>query len=132
MILLDASAVIALLRKEPGADMVRALMPEAKISVVNLTEVYEIIRRQKLDMQPLEISGMLTAAAVETILPDEETALLAAEMMAGRTPPGHGRISLGDGYCLAHAYQRGVPALTADRAWAETEFQYPVKIELIR
>ncbi len=36
---LDASALLALINAEPGGDVVAAALPEASISVINLTEV---------------------------------------------------------------------------------------------
>ena len=42
-VVLDASAVIALINKEPGADVVDAVLDEAVISAVNLSEVIAVL-----------------------------------------------------------------------------------------
>lgn len=41
-------------------------------------------------------------------------------------------LSLGDRACLATARLCGVPALTADRAWARLPAETEVRIELVR
>ena len=132
MVVLDASAVLALLKAEPGSEKVRALMPGSMMSIVNLTETVAVANRQRLDGPSAAIRQMLSNGKVRIIAPDEDTAMLAAKMMGARPPKRCGPLSLGDGYCLAHAAILGAPALTADRGWAETAFPHPVKVELIR
>jgi PIN domain nuclease of toxin-antitoxin system len=56
---LDASAVLAFLRREPGEDVVRRLMPRALLCAVNLTEV----------VGKLIESGAPAAAAVQIAEP---------------------------------------------------------------
>lgn len=130
--MLDASAVLALLKAEPGSEKVRTLMPGSSMSIVNLTETVAVACRQRLDVAPAALRQMLRDGKVRIIVPDEDTALLAAEMMGAKPPKKYGPLSLGDGYCLAHAAILGAPALTADQGWAETQFPSPVDIELIR
>ncbi len=130
--MLDTSAVMASLLDEPGAIALDRRLAGAMISIVNLTEVFDVARRREIAASPEEIEDSLRLAGVRTVEPTIETARLSAAFMASKPPRGRSRISLGDGYCLAHAYERKAPALTGDRAWAETKFPYPVRIELIR
>ena len=48
MIVLDASALMALLLSEPGKDVVAEHVPEAVISAVNLAEVLARMARERI------------------------------------------------------------------------------------
>ncbi|MFN3260718.1 MAG: type II toxin-antitoxin system VapC family toxin [Pikeienuella sp.] len=123
--MLDCSAVLALIFDEPGRERVDAALPEALLSAVNLAEVVsKLIERgvAKADVPPL-ISPFLAG-----IVPfDKAMALEAGALRAETRAAG---LSLGDRACLALAAAEGVPALTADRAWAQVDIG--VEIEVIR
>ncbi|MEL6363399.1 MAG: PIN domain-containing protein [Pseudomonadota bacterium] len=130
--MLDTSAVLAFFFDEPGADTVEQALPGAAISVVNLGELFGVVRRSGVEASPREVEGHLASAGVSVVSPTSATARLAADYVATPTPRGAASISLADGFCLAHAAEAGVPVLTADRAWAETPFEHPVDIQLVR
>ncbi len=130
--MLDASAVLSIVLQEPGAERAEEALAGASMSIVNLAEVFDAVRRKRIDAPREGIDKMLRDAGVRLVCPAETTARLAADMMAADLPPGRGKISLGDGFCLGHAVESGMPALTADRAWAEAVFPHPVEIRLIR
>jgi uncharacterized protein with PIN domain len=44
-VVLDSSAVLAALRKEAGADVVRDLLSDARVSAVNLAEIVAVLAR---------------------------------------------------------------------------------------
>jgi ribonuclease VapC len=126
-IVLDASALLAALLGEPGADRVDAAMTGAILTTVNLAEVVGYYADH--GARPAEISAMLAALPVVPVAPDEETAIAAGLLRPLTRSAG---MSLGDRFCLAHAKRLGGVALTADRAWSDIAAIVGVEIELIR
>lgn len=120
--MLDASALLALVREEPGAGTVAARLERSVMSAVNWSEV---VGPARADLRPLR-DGLMAAGL--RILPfSVEDAEAAGALWA---PTRHLGLGLGDRACLALAVRLGVPALTADRAWADLDLD--AAIELIR
>ncbi|MGI8462257.1 MAG: type II toxin-antitoxin system VapC family toxin [Solirubrobacterales bacterium] len=126
---LDASALLAFMREETGADVVHAaLEAECAISVVNVAEVlskltsdgdepggtFELIEafRERLALFALEREDLIEIARLRPLT-----------RAAG--------LSLADRACLALAHRLGIPALSADRQWAELDLP-GIEVELIR
>lgn len=125
MIALDASALLALLFAEPGCREVEAVYGECRLSAVNLSEV--IGRFVRDGHNPKEAFDKLVASGLEIVPFLGEDAVLAAGLCAATRAAG---LSLGDRACLALALARGIPTLTADRAWSHLDL--PVSVRLIR
>ncbi len=121
---LDASALLALLNQEPGAERVRAVLAEAMVSAVNCAEVYS-----KLSEWNVAFVGFdELISVVPTVMGfDVGLARRAGELSAATRHLG---LSLGDRACLALAEREGLPALTADRKWARLDIG--IAVELIR
>lgn len=125
MSVVDASAILALLQGEAGADVVAGILAGAALSAVNLSE----------SAAKLEERGVPAGVAREVLLGldldivpfDTELALLAAGL---RERTRHHGLSLADRACLALARQRGEPVYTADRAWARLDLD--IEVRLIR
>jgi len=127
---LDASALLALLRKEPGGDRVRSVIDEgALISVVNWAEVLANLVVGSPD--PHEVSTMALPGGPGTRLQlapfDDEQARETARLVRYTRSLG---LSLADRAALALAKQRQLRVLTTDRAWRSLHL--PIKIEVIR
>lgn len=124
---LDASAVIALLQKETGAEKVAEIAPEAVIGAVNFAEVVGHFARRGVEANAVDAT--LRALSLEVIPADIGIARSAGRMRAMTEPAG---LSLGDRFCLALALELGLPAYTADRQWAALPKAVGVKVVLIR
>lgn len=127
MSVLDASAVLALLNDEPGANHVAgAIVAGAVMSAVNLAEVLGKV--VDVDGDVGEVMSTLHAAGVEIIPMDAADAAVVAAI---RRVDGGTSLSLGDRCCLALAARsRPSEVVTADRAWAGLDL--PVSVKLIR
>lgn len=124
---LDASAVLALIRDEPGAGQVEAVQGCSVISSVNVAEVAarlcldgldsdllpELVRRLRIDIEEFDLNA----------------ALIAGSLVVETQPEG---LSLGDRCCLALAKQIDAPAFTADRNWSNIAPAIGVEVVQIR
>lgn len=112
-IVLDASALLAVLNHEPGADkLTPELLSTAVSSTVNLAEV-----QRKLVDRGLNPDSAWAAALTpvgEAISFTAEHAKAAGSMIAETRAFG---LSLGDRACLALGLALHAPVYTADRSW---------------
>jgi ribonuclease VapC len=121
---LDASAILAMLFGEPGADAVAdAIADGAAMSTVTHAEVGTVLIRTGRDANALAlVAGQVLVEPFSVA--DAETA---AELIAEGARLG---LSLGDRACLALARRLRAPALTAERVWVQLEAS--IEIILIR
>ena len=126
MAVLDASAVLALVHDEPGADLVARALAGSMLSTVNLAEV--VGKLVDAGLEAVRLAPLLVAAGVTVEPLTQEDAELAGAL---RGLQGGRQLSLGDRCCLALAL-RSEPAivLTADRAWADLDLS--LRVDLIR
>lgn len=128
-LVLDTSAVLAAVFEEAGEAVVRQAVGSAApplISAVNLAEAIGQLARRRGWAAANALDHLLAIGLHVAPFGTEE----AAEV--GRMEPlllGRG-ISFGDRACLALAGLRGLPVLTADRAWATLGL--PIEIRLLR
>lgn len=110
---LDASALLAVMLEERGAEKVRELLPGAIVGAVNLAEVVAKLQERGA---PDEAIDRNIARLNLPVIPFDEAQAMAAGQLRAHTR-SHG-LSLGDRACLALARARGLPAVTMDRGWA--------------
>lgn len=111
-VVLDASALIALLKDEPGGEKVAEGIAASRMSAVNHAEV--VSHFIHAGMPPLTVDAMLRPLPVAIIEADFDLARAAGHLRAVTAEAG---LSLGDRFCLALALRDGLPAWTADRQW---------------
>ena len=121
---LDASALLALIHREPGAERVTGILPWSAISTVNLAEVFQSVLEHGLETD--RISRRLESFGVTVDSPTLSHAELAARFRFVTRGEG---LLLGDRFCLALAERLGAVAVTADRAWVGS--RHGVTVELI-
>lgn len=123
----DASAVLAMLRGEPGGDRIRPVLRSSAMSTVNFGEVVSFYARRGVSEQ--EIRSLLDRLPTARIGLDEELAYAAGLLLPLSRSAG---LSFGDRACLVLARRLGVRAMTADRSWSRIADAVGVEIELIR
>src|SRR5271166_3737862 len=125
-IVLDASAILAVINREPGAEILTpAMLARSVASAVNLAEVQtKLVSRGWTSDQAWEDA----TSPVREIVPfDEEQARIAGDLVI-RTR--HLALSLGDRACLALGIALKVPVYTAEKAWKK--LKVGVRIHVIR
>jgi PIN domain nuclease of toxin-antitoxin system len=126
MYVLDASALLAYLNEEPGADEVETMLDDALISTVNLAEVLQKATKGGIETAPL--AAEIARMGVNSIVVDPATAAAAADLWPKSK---HRGLSLADRACLAVTYAQDGIAVTADRAWADLDLP-GIDIHLIK
>ena len=123
VVVLDASALAAVLLGEPGADAVAPLLAVALVNAVNVAEVLIVLQRHGVGL-PAAVR-MLETLAFETVAADGVLAREIAEVHGLARSRG---LSLADCACLATARARHATAVTADRAWAGLEVGVAISV----
>ena len=123
---IDASALLALVFREKGADYVRARLPLCHISAVNLAEVAS--RLSDRGMPDVEAAELIHATGVDCVPFDARQALASARLRPETRVFG---LSLGDRACLALAGTGKLTALTADRIWTDAGRAAEVEVDVI-
>lgn len=122
---LDASALLAYLKDEPGGEIVEEVFEESAISAVNWSEVFQKALAHNIETarlrEDLEALGL-------NIMPFTSAQ---AEAAASFWPQVyHAGLSLGDRACLALGAEQQIPILTTERGWLELDL--PLTIRKIR
>lgn len=121
-VVLDASAVLAWVRHERGAETVHQLFPHAVIAAPNLTETLYRAQATGHRMSAAQLQASIVAMGAEIEAFGETDAAPAAELLhysAAHPGPDGGRISLGDACCLAVAERLQLPVAGDDQAWTD-------------
>ena len=124
-VVLDASALLAYLQREPGSDAIGKALPGAQFSTVNWAEVVQKVPNQ--DMGGLGLRGALESLGLSFEPFSAVQAEIAGQLREATKALG---LSLGDRACLALGMDRDALVYTADRAW--TKLSLGVEVESIR
>lgn len=126
-IVLDASALIAMIKGERGATKVASAIASARMSVVNYAEV--VSHFIHAGMPEREVDAMLDPLPIALVPVDKALAQIAGRLRAATATAG---LSLGDRFCLALARRDGLPAWTSDAQWRTIADAVEVKVVAIR
>ena len=124
-VILDASALLAMLFGEPGCDIVARRANGAVLAAVGYSET--LVKLIDRGIELADAQRLVGRLSLHIVAFDSEAAALAATFRHYTRQFG---LSFADRACLALGLKTGFPVLTADRRWAEVPGQ--VKVELIR
>jgi ribonuclease VapC len=126
-VVLDASALIAMIKGEKGSAKVATVIAGARVSGVNYAEV--VTHFIHAGMPEREIDAMLDPLPLTVVPADKVLAQIAGRLRAMTAEAG---LSLGDRFCLALAQRDGLPAWTSDQNWKKIADAVEVKVVTIR
>ena len=126
-VVLDASALTAMIKGEKGAAKVATGIAGACVSGVNYAEV--VTHFIHAGMPEREVDAMLDPLPLTVVPADKALAQIAGRLRAITAEAG---LSLGDRFCLALAQRDGLPAWTSDQNWRKIADAVDVKVVTIR
>ena len=110
--LLDTSAMIALLKKEPGYEILEEVIARSAMSAVNLSELVAVLSRNHIKED--EIDEIINDIVPEVIPFSEEIATQTGKLIKHTRDLG---LSLGDRACIASGIFHNMTIYTTDKAW---------------
>jgi ribonuclease VapC len=118
---IDASAVIAYLKEEPGGAALEPYLADACMSAINYAEVI----RRFCDRAPVEaIRASIDDLDLEIVPLDRQVAEITGELnfhYRGTVQGSSRALSYADCACLATGMQRNAAVITADGPWLELD-----------
>jgi len=123
-VVLDASAILAIVFSEPGAEkLTDDLLNDAVASTVNLAEVQGKLVKKGYDPEEAWEDTLSIVAAAEPFT--IEQAMIAGSLIAQTEKYG---LSLGDRSCLALAIALKAPVYTTEQAWRNLKLGIPIHV----
>jgi ribonuclease VapC len=122
-IVVDASAIIAVIKDEPGAQLVVQVARRAYVSAVNYSEIMAWLGERGATIEEVE---KIVGAFDLTVEAFDRPRAIAAGLLAARTKRRN--ISFGDRACLALAMELGIPVMTGDRAWRDLDVGVEIRL----
>ena len=125
-VVLDASALLALIKNELGANVIEELLGNIIMSSINVAEVASILLDS--DMSSEEAKEAIAPFIDSIISFDFEHSIACASL---KKTTKHLGLSLGDRACIALGISLNLPIYTADKIWRELKLEN-AEIRLIR
>jgi len=123
-VVFDASAILALLQQEPGAEKLTGeILENAVASTVNLAEVQGKLVKKGLDPQEAWEAALSAISDVEPF--SSRQAQIAGSLILKTESRG---LSLGDRSCLALAIVLKAPVYTTEQAWRNLKVGVPIHV----
>lgn len=123
MSVLDASAILALLQKEPGSAQVATHLADSVVSAVNAAEI--ATKLADVGLPDGFAPAVIKALGVTIVDFDARQAWAVASLRESTRELG---LSLGDRACLALGLSSAGPTVTADRSWAGLPDEFNVLV----
>lgn len=123
-LIVDSSALMAVILEERGAEIVLPQLRGAMLSSVNFSETASRLAEKK-NTTAAEVVTLLRRFDLEICPFDSDLALIAAEF---RPLTRHIGASFADRACLALGSAKRAPILTADSKWAELEIDLDIRL----
>ncbi len=123
-VVLDASAILALLQNERGSEkLTDEVMNDAVASTVNLAEVQSKLVKKGYDPDEAWEDAQLLVTSAEPFT--SEQAKIAGSLIAKTEKYG---LSLGDRSCLALAIVLKAPVYTTEQIWKNLKVGIPIHV----
>jgi PIN domain nuclease of toxin-antitoxin system len=122
-VVLDASAVLALLNQEPGSETISQFLDRAAISAVNFSEV--IAKLAEAGVPRVAAVQILDSLSLEVTAFDQAQAIEAGMLRPITKSLG---LSLGDRACLTLGLALKQPVVTTDRQWANLNIAIEIRV----
>ncbi|MCP4353926.1 MAG: type II toxin-antitoxin system VapC family toxin [Desulfobacterales bacterium] len=122
-VILDVSALLALLNEETGADKVARFIPGAVINTVNLSEI--IAKLAENGMPEDAVRGAIDMLDLKVMPFDTDLSYKTGILRLSTKDKG---LSLGDRACLASGLIMNLPVLTCDKIWQELDLSLDIRI----
>ena len=120
---LDTSALLAFVWAEPGGEAVAELIGDSCMSAVNWAEAVSKLVDRGGSLEA--VRAALSIAPFDVVDFNQNLAEAAGALIVRTRTKG---LSLGDRACLALAARDGLPAITADRAWADLDLGIDIRV----
>jgi PIN domain nuclease of toxin-antitoxin system len=121
MVMLDASAVLAFVFDEAGADAVEPALATGVVAAPNWAEVLEKVAQYGGVASAVEVALGVAGVEVEPLWQVDAARAAALWFTVGD-------LSLADRCCLALAERLDMPVLTADQAWLDRGLDVDVRL----
>jgi PIN domain nuclease of toxin-antitoxin system len=120
--ILDTSAIIALIKNEKGADIVKSNLKGSIMSSVNYSEAVAVLARK----MPREIIISILNKLVPEVIDFDQLQAIESGILYQQTKEFG--LSFGDRACLTLAKIKALPVLSADKIWLDLKLDVEIKI----